>query len=334
MPADARGQARGAARPRDQAQPDLRQADAGVRARHHAVSEGRQLDAGAQARPVQEHSRPGRQPVQQQRRAAGEPDQVGHGRIGPGPELVQVTAGAEVRPFPAHLEPQLRVADRNSQRRGQCVPHPPVDRVTPLRPVQRHLEDAAGAAGSHPRPGRVARRGPPRRTGSPPAGELLAGLQSREGGRLSDQGSRHREPGRAPHQQRQRRPRDRRRGQGLLDQPGRSRGSARPAHERRWSLLILGQDHVRGPGCGGRVAARIGHARHHDRWQHGDVDAGHSPACVRVRHVHDDQRPAPACQELLARGRHRCQLSQAGGVQVQAHHDQHAPGGGGPHAPA
>ena len=128
--------------------------------------------------------------VGQASRAAGQAGHVGGGRVGEGPELGEITTAAERRTIPAArcTAVMLVVGGRQrgappTARVAQCGG----DRVVPVRPIERDVQDVANTFGQHRR-GRVGRQWP----GSPKGraaqhGELGAGLQGRVHGRLCRQ---------------------------------------------------------------------------------------------------------------------------------------------------
>src|ERR1700742_708107 len=122
----------------NQAATNLRERDLGVLGRGNPGREGRQFYAGAQAMAVQARGRPAGQPVQQQRRTPGEPDQVSPGRIWPGAEFIKVTPGAEVGTTAPQHDSPVWLVQRHLQGADQVVPHTPVDRVPPGGPGERN----------------------------------------------------------------------------------------------------------------------------------------------------------------------------------------------------
>ncbi len=264
---------------------------------------------------------PGGQPVHQCGRAAGQPDQVGDRRVGPGAELVQVAAGAEVRPGTAQRDLQRGIGDGDGQGPGERVAHPPVDRVTPGRPVQRDPQLAPGLLDEHPVGAGLGR---PDRAAGAPAAELRAFLHRRVGRGLGDQRRRHRQPGGAAQQQRQRGRGHRaavQAGADLLDRGG---DPVRHPDERRDGGGVLGQDHVgRREGSGGQAPRVAGDDQHHRRHP-GDIQVRQRAPGRRVASLDDQQRGARGSRDALGRGRIRQQVAKVPGIEFEAHRLQHA----------
>ena len=74
------------------------------------------------------------------RRVARQPDQVRGCRISPGAELIQVAAGAEIRPVGARQpHSRARIGERSPRRLYEGVAHQPVHHVAPGRKASRMI---------------------------------------------------------------------------------------------------------------------------------------------------------------------------------------------------
>ncbi len=89
---------------------------------------------------------------QRARHAALQPDQMGGRRVGPGAELVEVTAGAEGPALPAQLDPcDARVGRGHRERLDQLVAHLGVQRVEAAGRVRVMARVAPSRSHGHPR---------------------------------------------------------------------------------------------------------------------------------------------------------------------------------------
>jgi len=297
---DAGGQAHGPARPGDQAEAELGQADDGVRVGDDASRECRQLDARAHACPVEVGGDAGGQGGQQPGRAAGQPDEVGGGRVGERAELVEVAARAEARAVAPQVD--LRdggIDDGERQRLAQLVPQPGVERVADLGPVEDDVEPRAVSLDvDH---GRVGCGSLDDGASRPPGGELGTGLQGRIHGGLGDQAGLHGPGGAGPQQQGERGGGERRRADGGLD---------------GGQVVVAGRDHdvdhVRH-----RVVVRavgVGHSHDHRG------EAGHPGQAIGRRRCAgvplDDEQRAAGRGDVLGGGGSRQQVEELIGREV------------------
>lgn len=115
-----------------------------------------------------------------------EPHGMGSGRVGEGPELVEVTPGTERRPGPVemHLAEGI-VHCHQPEGIGERVAHGGVERVADMRPGECDLQAIALAGDIDGWPDLWGTR--PDGTAGPPAGELRPGLERRVDGRLQQQ---------------------------------------------------------------------------------------------------------------------------------------------------
>ena len=118
--------------------------------------------------------------------AGREPDQVGGGRIGERPELVEITAAAVVGTVPTEVHRRdLGVGDGDRQRVEESVTERRIERVANSRAVEHDLQLVADAHDPHDLSrGLVA---PARRPRFAPPCELRTGLQRRVAGGLDQQ---------------------------------------------------------------------------------------------------------------------------------------------------
>lgn len=125
------------------------------------------------------------EPVNEQRRALDEPNQMGLGGVGPGSEFVEVPAAAERWTVSRDGDGVDRVVDdRNRERVAEFVAQPASDRIVAVGAIQTDRQLVVPAVDVNCGPVVAELRGPV----AAPLGELVAALEHGVHGRLGSQG--------------------------------------------------------------------------------------------------------------------------------------------------